>query len=675
MKKIKFSIVLFYALLLVSTLLSTTSVFATNTDNTTQSNKEQLLISENDAYSHYEYVLDSYDVSIIVHEDNTFTIIENIVAYFNVPKHGIIRSLPLKNTINRLDGSKSTNRVKIENINVNNTFSAYIESGEQIIKIGDANTTLLGPQQYTINYVVDIGKDPAKEYDEFYYNLIGTDWDTVIGNVTFSIAMPKEFDESQLGFSLGEIGAQNNEGITYRVDGNVISGSYYGVLNPSEALTVRVELAEGYFINTSSGLDLFLILSFVIPIIFVLLSIFLWMRIGNDDPVVETVEFYPPEGFNSAEVGFLYKGKATSDDVVSLLIYLANKGYIKISEIDEHALFIKSTSFKLSKLRDYDGDDENERIFLNGLFKTRRRPVITSFRGFIKTIKDAKNNQDVNSEENFNSRDEVTSDELHNSFFSTVNTIVTSLNRKENKHMIFEKTSMGKGFIAAIMIIVIYFLITVKPVIEYGDPASLPFALLFPGIGFTVLFGMVFGKTMWPIKLFGLVWGLGFGGMPWAIMVLPALLADWLYVAVYISGLVCVFIIVMMFRVMPKRTAYGNELLGKIRGFKTFLETAEKSKLEMLVFDDPSYFYNILPYTYVLGVSDKWIKKFEVIALEAPDWYDSKTSFSPSNFGSFMNSTMSTASSVMASSPSSGGGSSGGGSSGGGSGGGGGSSW
>ena len=50
---------------------------------------------------------------------------------------------------------------------------------------------------------------------------------------------------------------------------------------------------------------------------------------------------------------------------------------------------------------------------------------------------------------------------------------------------------------------------------------------------------------------------------------------------------------------------------------------SEKEKLEMLVEQDPSYFYNILPYTYVLGVSNKWIKKFEDIKMEPPEWYDS----------------------------------------------------
>ena len=56
---------------------------------------------------------------------------------------------------------------------------------------------------------------------------------------------------------------------------------------------------------------------------------------------------------------------------------------------------------------------------------------------------------------------------------------------------------------------------------------------------------------------------------------------------------------------MFKRTDYGNAIYGRIKGFRNFLEAAEKEKLEALVNDDPSYFYNILPYTYVLGISIK----------------------------------------------------------------------
>ena len=125
---------------------------------------------------------------------------------------------------------------------------------------------------------------------------------------------------------------------------------------------------------------------------------------------------------------------------------------------------------------------------------------------------------------------------------------------------------------------------------------------------------------------------------------------------------------------MKKRTKDGNNLYGRVKGFKNFLEVAEKEKLESLVMQHPTYFYDILPYTYVLGVSKKWIKKFETIAMPAPSWYSGNTAFDVTSFDNFINNTMTIAGSTPSSS-SSGGGSSGGGSSGGGSGGGGGGSW
>jgi uncharacterized membrane protein len=626
-------------------------------------------ISGNSSYSSYDYVIDSYNVNILVNENNTFDITERIGAYFNIPKHGIIRSIPLQNKVVRLDGTTSNNRAKISGISVDSAYTTSVSAGNEVLKIGDAGTTLTGAKDYKISYKYNLGKDTGKGYDELYFNIIGDNWDTAIGNVTFTITMPKGFDQSKLGFSKGLAGATDSSGIAYKVDGDVITGSYNGVLNPGEALTVRLELPDGYFKNASSNLDLLMIMSFVLPLLFMLLSVFMWFKFGKDKPVVETVEFYPPEGFNSAEVGFLYKGRAVSNDVISLLIYLANKGYLKITEIEEHSLFAKKNAFNLTKLKDYEGDDENERMFLVGLFSTAKEFGFADLAGMLKSKKTQQ------PEDNYESRNEVTSGDLYNSFYITLNRIVQNLNTKENREKIFEKSSLSKGIFVAAMIVAVYVLITIKPVLEYGGASLLFFALVFPGIGFTLLFGMVFGKTKIPVKIFGLVWGLGFGGVPWATLVLPALLADPLYMAAYAIGLACVFVMVMMLLVMKKRTDYGNEMLGKIRGFRTFLETAEKPKLEELVLQDPAYFYSILPYTYVLGVSDKWIKKFEVIALQAPDWYAGNTAFNMVAFGAFMDSTMSTASAAMSSSPSSSGGLSGGGSAGGGSGGGGGSSW
>lgn len=74
------------------------------------------------------------------------------------------------------------------------------------------------------------------------------------------------------------------------------------------------------------------------------------------------------------------------------------------------------------------------------------------------------------------------------------------------------------------------------------------------------------------------------------------------FVAIFVTGFVSIF--------MNQKTDYGQIIYARVLGFKNYLNTAEKGQLETLVNDDPNYFYNILPYTYVLGVSDKWISTF-----------------------------------------------------------------
>lgn len=610
-----------------------------------------------------DYEITNYDVKIKVNENNTFNIKEVITANFNVPKHGIKRSLPMRNEINREDGTKETNYAKISNIDVDATFEVYNENNQKIIQIGDADKTVTGTHTYTISYDYALGKDHTTAYDEFYYNLIGTKWDTSISNVTFEITMPKKFDETKLGFSTGKAGTVGTDNIYYTVNDKVITGAYYDTLNAYEGINIRLELPEGYFTPEGNTFNIINIICIILPIIFLLISIFLWHKFGRDEEVIETVEFYPPEGFNSLELGFLYKGKADNFDVVSLLIYLANKGYIKITEIEEKVLFVKTKSFKITKVKEYDGNNPEEKAFLNGLFT----PKISLF------------------EQNNVPTSEVTLSDLQDNFYLTVNKILQSVNTKENKNKIFEKSASNKRIFIILMLIATFCLITIPPYLEYGEQGTLIPALFFPGFGFTIMFYMLFSgsniiyvngkprRSSILTKIVGIFWGVLFGGIPFIMFVLPSLLINYIYLIIYIIGVITILGMIMCLKYLPKRTKYGNEMLGKIKGFKNFLETAEKEKLETLVMEKPTYFYDILPYTYVLGISDKWIKQFENITLEPPTWYYGNAAFSYATFSTFMNDTMSSAASAMTSSPSSSSG--GGGSSGGGSGGGGGSSW
>ena len=51
---------------------------------------------------------------------------------------------------------------------------------------------------------------------------------------------------------------------------------------------------------------------------------------------------------------------------------------------------------------------------------------------------------------------------------------------------------------------------------------------------------------------------------------------------------------------------------------------AEKPRLEAMVKDNPNYFYKILPYAFVLGVSDVWINQFKDIVLPPAEVFNGR---------------------------------------------------
>lgn len=85
----------------------------------------------------------------------------------------------------------------------------------------------------------------------------------------------------------------------------------------------------------------------------------------------------------------------------------------------------------------------------------------------------------------------------------------------------------------------------------------------------------------------------------------------------YIFGVICVAILLYFIKIMPKRTAYGNEALEKITGFKKFIENAKNEELERYINENPEYFYNIYPYICALGISKTCLKKIKNIKLSS----------------------------------------------------------
>jgi len=146
------------------------------------------------------------------------------------------------------------------------------------------------------------------------------------------------------------------------------------------------------------------------------------------------------------------------------------------------------------------------------------------------------------------------------------------------------------------------------------------------------------------------------------------------------TALLTGLIIIFFGWLMPRRTPAGVAALDHAKGFKEYLSTAEKYRLQWQ--EKENIFETFLPYAMVFGVVDKWAKTFEGLTLPQPKWYEG-TAFQAGAFNAVaFHSTFSTFSSSMSSAVSaaparsgSGSGFGGGGFSGGGGGGGGGGSW
>ena len=332
-----------------------------------------------------------------------------------------------------------------------------------------------------------------------------------------------------------------------------------------------------------------------------------------------------------------------------MVVYLANKGYLTID--------IDGENFTLTKLKDYDGQNESERIFMNGLF-------------------------------NNDHPDKVAKAELEGEFYTTVNATISTISRGHLKTELFAKKNptktllrLGRVVTLAIILACACFATTLE------DNPEKALMLLLGSLSLLIVpMALMLQPTDWQIsamisKGFGIliflvpVFAIGLFAHKRPIIAVTTVAITILTIGARLTGSI------------KPRTKDGYRVKGEIMGFKEFIEIVDKPRLEALLTETPTLFYDVIPYAYVLGVHKKWVDKFEGIALQPADWYDSSETFSYSTMADFVTDGLSEMSASIASSPDSNsggfssggysGGSSdgGGGFSGGGSGGGGGSDW
>lgn len=607
------------------------------------------------AHAASDFRILDYDIDMTVNEDDTYLIHETIDVEFTAKSHGIYRVFPLKTDITR-DGQRSVYFAKVKDFKMLSGEPVKKEDseGQAFYRIGDPNKYADTHTTYELSYLYDTGGDHFNNGDEVYHNLVGTSWEAQsIDHVSFRVTFPKDIDMSKVGIKTGD-----DINVPFESEGNtVVKGET--TESTLRGLTIRAVLPDGYFTRQAKASNTPIFILAGLLMLLAVIGVVLWRKYGVDPPIVEPVEFYPPDDLSAPEIGYLAEGTVKGDHIVSILLTLADKGYVKIVETHQEAGKIfkhDKTTYTIVKLKDYDGNVIGEKEFMNGLFKGGRTTVKVS--------------------------------ELTNSFYKTVNSIKKKIEKKYDGKLMDEKAANIAnglrivGFVGMIALVVVSRLSNGSSFIQDSDffwtLILNVIIVMFPISGFYKIASRInavkhgfAGVIAIVMAVFGILFGFGMAVL-FEVCVGPQILA-------FLIGMASIFVLYIVAALCERKSDYYADLLGRIRGYRNFLKTAEKDRLETLAEEDHDFFYKTLAFAFALGVTSVFAKKFAELAVQPPSWYESD-SYNGSTFTSMamansLSSMMNKASSSMTSSPSGSGSGGGSFSGGGGGGGGGGGSW
>lgn len=602
------------------------------------------------------FQISSFQTILDVKENNVIDVTEIITVDYQEENHTTIQEyIPEWNIYTGKDGETRKRKSIISFYKaVGEPYVLDTDKKKTRITIGnEKKPNELGEKTYTIKYTYDMGNDPFQERDEFIFHAFGDYWGTTIKNATLQINMPKKVEGYPIQFFLDKYrNKEVTEVVDYEIDENTIYAEFnqekYTELQKekycaekgqdfcsmpkklietlTKSLTIDIELPEGYFKNTNwnYGLGSFFLCIAIFSLTF--LNFYRWNRYGKDYPKKsKTKEFYAPENYSSAEIGYIYGNSNSKKLTVSLIIQLACKGYIKIDELQDERKNIRITNLvkkpkneilmspfvpkrmiEIEKRKELDNDlSKTEKIILKQLFQKTNRKIITNNldkflkvkdslikKGYIVIINDNDKSRYIEYEEKKKEYDIKLQNDIieKENYHQKMNTLapLTTLEDMVYHELFYEKDEIilreEKYFSSVFKEIDYYLKAKLKKMID-DEFATLKMiqSIFMPILVFLLyLVAYDFLNDMSPT---------------WSI--------------IYFLSVVSIFINIFLTMIMKRKTRYGESIVARVKGFRNYLLNMKQNQLLELIQQNPNYFYEIIPYAYVFNLFKKWVGKLE----------------------------------------------------------------
>lgn len=568
-------------------------------------------------YNPYSFEFTAFKVTYDVRSDRTMDVVMDLtVHYTGYLSTGFIHDIP----VNSGDRVRNISAYEVNSLGQNayldytieNDFAHFVS-----VNMGDESNKTNETHRYRIYYEYAITK-PA-EKNVLYLNAIGYGSEASISNVEITYKLPDGLKSAV--YYMG-IRSENNTA-PYRdyaisEDGKTITLTKQS-LSAYNGITFALTFEDGVLSTKTDLTPYYIIIAGCAALALLFATKFL---IFNRDGLTPVVSVEAPNKMGPLVMGKLIDNKVDQSDVTSLIFYWADKGYLKINlDNPDNVELIRITQ------RLPESAPRHEKIMYNNLF----------LKG-----------------------DLVKVNSLNYSFYSTVDTVTKEVNLEVGK--LYDTKSMC---VAILFAIVGALMMALTPII---------LANLLIGMGYSIispLFIVVPSAVVFLVALNNKYFILKNSKKKTALLYLLAVVISVVCSVIYVllvpshiietvpAILLCAvgFAIVILSTLIVSRTPAYTEKLNDIVGFREFILTAEKEKLEMMLEHNPELYYHILPYAIVLGVSDLWADKFKNISIAPPSWcttmYHNRM-FNFVVFHSTLNSVNTNMTSKMTSRPSSG---------------------
>lgn len=511
------------------------------------------------------YVIERFDVEMVLSEKAELEVTERIQVVFNESRRGIFRDIP----VHYENRNGLTRSLFIDNISVTDPSGTteptkLSREGQEIrIRIGDPDI-YLDPgtrKTYVIRYRCRGMMNWFEENEgwapttQLYWNVTGDRWDTTIQAASVKISFPASEGGKDLRARLfvGPYGSTLNQ-ILDRLGGPIedpetqtrmalrdreLRAERLAPLGPYEGFTVVLDmpydsvakpsLTDAILMNVSGMWGL------LIPIIVFPLGLIAWWRFGRDPASgVMVVSYDPPDDISGPEAGTLLDEKVDKRDISAAFFSLAIKGHLTIHPVEEGMIFKRRTA----ELR------RTDKATTNDLDAFEQKLL-----GYLK-----KGGKVI---------DET---DLRHDVAPNLMTLKSTLyNMLVQRGYYRHNPDSARG-------------------ITFGCGCGTVIAL---GILFTIL--NPFGSPV------------------------PSI----------IGGIVGMIMVLVFSSVMPKRTVLGARAHDQVKGFEEFIRRAEGDELNWMAEHHPDMglFERYLPHAIAFGLAREWAKRFEGVLEEMPSWY------------------------------------------------------